>query len=331
MAFTSNKNLKHTSTVNLRDYTHASDTFVADQFRLAPKTKFLFHVSFNINLAALKNPNLVQRYGNEINLLVKAVDLPSYTVQTEVLNQYNRKKVVQYTHKPGEIQIKFHDDNMGLINQLWQNYYSYYYADSTSAKTTGSYNRNATRSSDFIQTPYGLDNNSTQPFFNYIKVYQMARHEFVSYTLINPIITSWNHNKLDYARGNETNDFDMKLMYEAVTYDVGQVTPETVEGFSANHYDNMTSPLEGVNPDPSVFSPSFVQSLNVENIAPSVLSNTINTVNNYQNTKLPTTVNGTPGIINTQTLQTATSVNGIAFPTASTTANTTIANPVNIT
>ena len=38
-----------TATQNLRDYTHASKTFVAGNYGYAPKQKFLFHVYFDIN------------------------------------------------------------------------------------------------------------------------------------------------------------------------------------------------------------------------------------------------------------------------------------------
>jgi hypothetical protein len=261
MAFTPTNQLKADATVFLRDQQHAARLFVDDQFRLAPKSKFLFHVAFNINPAALKNIDLAQRHKNEINMLVKSIDLPTFTVNTEVLNQYNRKKVMQYRHTPGEIGVKFHDDNMGVINQMWQNYYSYYYADPTSAGSAGAYNRTATRKSDFITTAYGLDNGSTAPFFNYIMIYQMARHEFVSYKIINPIITSWNHNKMDYAQLG-THDFDMKLQYEAVQYSTGIVGTDSVEGFGLEHYDQTPSPLSGT-PDINSTSPTFTSSNNV--------------------------------------------------------------------
>ena len=134
MAFTSNSNvtldkanLLNGQQVNLRDQQHASKMFTVDQFRLAPKHNFLFHVAFNINQNALTNPALVQRYGQEINMLVKGVDIPAITIQTEVLNQYNRKKVVQYQTNVREVKVKFHDDNMGLINHLWQQYYCLLY------------------------------------------------------------------------------------------------------------------------------------------------------------------------------------------------------------
>jgi hypothetical protein len=104
-------------------------------------------------------------------VLVKSADLPNYTLSVETLNQYNRKKNIQTSHKYNAINITFHDDNMGLINHLWQNYYSYYYADSIAATDPAAFKRNATKSSDYITTLYGLDNGSTLPFFNSIKIY----------------------------------------------------------------------------------------------------------------------------------------------------------------
>lgn len=296
MSFTPTSKLIVDPNIILKDQKHASRLFVDNQFRLAPKQKFLFHVSFGINVAALLETSLVQRFGQEINMLVKNIDLPNYQVDTEVLNQYNRKKVVQYKIKTQEISVKFHDDNMGLINHLWQNYYGYYYADPRSSGVNGSYERTAMRNSNYIPTPYGLDNGSVAPFFKYIKIYQMARHEFICYHLLNPLITSWNHNKLGYSETG-THDFDMKLQYEAVNYSVGVVDPETVEGFGDTHYDNTPSPLSGMNPDPTVKDPSFVQAFDIETLAPGILNSAINQIKTAQNTQDPTVQTSTTGLL----------------------------------
>jgi hypothetical protein len=327
MAFTPTPLLTSDPIINLRDQEHAARLFSDNQFALAPKQKFSFHVFFSINLGALSTIDLVQKYGSNLGMLVKSVDLPNYSVETEMLNQYNRKKVVQYQHKPGEIGVKFHDDNLGVINLLWQNYYSYYYADPTSAQTSGAYNRNATKSSDFIVSPYGLDNGSTTPFFNYIKIYQMARHEYVCYKLFNPIIKTWNHNRMDYA-GNQPNEFDMKLAYEAVTYSSGVVSTDTVEGFGQANYDQTPSPLSSQGGGPDLSSTLTSQS-NQAN-ADQFLSNLIQTVNNYQNSP-PQASPGTAGLLNTNTVQGVSGLNGINFPTSTAGTNTsTVANPVNL-
>lgn len=327
MAFTPTKQLSSDPHVNLRDQEHAARLFVDDQFALAPKQKFLFHVAFSINKGALKTIDLVQRFGSTIGMLVKSIDLPSYNVSTEMLNQYNRKKVVQYQQKPGDITVKFHDDNTGVINQLWQNYYSYYYADVNAATQQANYARNATKSSDYITSNYGFDNGSTTPFFNYIIIYQMARHEFVSYKLINPIISSWNHNKVDYAQGTQTMESDMKITYEAVDYGLGIIGTDVIEGFAQNNYDLTPSPLSG---DPSTSISSILSSQPNNLNADSFLSNLIRTVNNYQNTS-PLPVPGTAGIINPSTSQGVGGLQGINFPTSTAgTTNNIVAGKINL-
>ena len=322
MSFTANSNLHTDIARTLRDQQHAARVFADNQFRLAPKHNFLFHVAFGINTAALRDNTLVQRYGQEINMLVKSVDLPNFSVQTEMLNQYNRKKVVQYQHKLQETSIKFHDDNMGLINQLWQNYYSYYYADPSAARVSGAYNRNATRNSNFILSNYGLDNGSTAPFFSYIKIYQMARHEYVMYQLWNPVITSWNHNKVSYS-DHSTRDFDMKIMYEAVSYGVGEVLNGDPEGFAVTHYDLEGSSLMGINPDPSIIDPSFVSSLDVETLSPSILNAALTQITNAQNSQIQTgTTSATTGVLSGSPAQVTSGVQGVVFPVALASTNT---------
>jgi hypothetical protein len=328
MSFTSNPNLKHDPALNLRDQRHASRLFTADQFRLAPKQNFLFHVAFGINKAALINSELVQRYGNEINMLVKSADLPNITMKTDTVHQYNRKKNVQYTSEFTDLGIKFHDDNMGLINHLWQNYYTYYYADPRSAKVNGSYSRNATKNSNFIPTAYGLDNKSTRPFFDYIKIYQMARHEYVEYFLHNPIITNWNHNKVDYSSSNTGREFDMKIKYEAVSYSQGSVNAQNdaPEGFGQTHYDFTPSPLSGINPDPSTISPSFVAALDIETLAPGIINSVIQQINSGQNTK-QSSAPPNASVLSPNNTSGQGGLQGYNFPQDNNTNNTTTATP----
>ena len=329
MAFTPTKFLTADSHVLLRDFQHASRMFASDQFRLAPKFDFQFHVAFNINQAALKTIDLSQRHRNEINMLVKKVSLPKFTIAAETVNQYNRKKVLQTQHNFEAMKVTFHDDNMSLINQLWQNYYSYYYADSTSAKAPGAYNRNATRNSNFITAQYGLDNGSTAPFFNYITIYQMARHEYVSYKLYNPIIKSFDHKELAYA-SKEVHDFSMDILFEAVSYEMGTVSSETVEGFGLEHYDLTPSPLQGLAQVDNA-SPSFVSQQNVTNNAIESLNNTATSINSYQNMQTKSSP-GTPGLLSTGPVQSIGGIPDITFPQSLNVANsnTTVAKKINL-
>jgi hypothetical protein len=141
---------------------------------------------------------------------------------------------------------------MGLINQVWQLYYKYYYADPTVSAKTSSYRKNAMLSADHITAPYGY-NGRKKPFFKGITIFQMSRKEFVSYKLINPIITSWTGNKLGYYEQG-AHHFDMKLAYEAVWFNTGFVnhTEGDVEmsnfGFLSPLYDTTQSPIYNSDP-----------------------------------------------------------------------------------
>lgn len=328
MPFTPSQSLSPDPYTQFRDQQHAARLFVDDQFRLAPKHKFLFHVFFNINPATLADINLTQRHKNEIGMLVKSVDLPSYTMTVETANQYNRKKNIQSTHKFNEITLSFHDDNMGVINQLWQNYYAYYYADSRAAFESGAFGRTATKNFDYINSKYGLDNGSKAPFFNYITIYQMARHDYVSYRLVNPIITSWNHNKVDYGQ-NSVHDNTIKLAYEAVAYGSGVVSSDNVEGFSLEHYDQVPSPLTtGAPPAPNA-SPSFSSRIS-PNSAAAFLQTLTQSVNGYQNTReLP--ISGSSNLSTPNTSSTPGGLaGGFSFPGTSSSTGTTQATQVDL-
>jgi len=227
---------------NVGDFQHASRLFVDSDLRLAPKVKFLYHVSFSINTNAMKSFNLKYQHQNEINMLVKSAELPKFNIQTDTLNQYNRKRITQVKIDYQPVTIRFHDDNLGVVGQLWQNYYGYYYGDPTAAKIQGAYNQTAMRSSSFIRARYGLDNDSSIPFFNSITIYQLAKKAWYSYQLINPRIVSWTHDSLD-SSANAPSEQSMQLAYESVAYDTGYTQQGNPPGFAEDHYDKTPSPI----------------------------------------------------------------------------------------
>ena len=110
-----------TQAPGLKDYQHASDTFRPNGYQLAPRNKFLFHVFFNINTGQIKS--LAAAYGSDeiatIGLMVKSVDLPSYSISVDTMNQYNRKRLVQSKIEYNPINMIFHDDQSDLIRNMW--------------------------------------------------------------------------------------------------------------------------------------------------------------------------------------------------------------------
>lgn len=245
----------------LRDYTHASKNFRPNAYQHAPKLKFLFHVYFEVN-QELFNPSDFN-YG----LLVKTVKLPSYTFATHELNQYNRKRIVQTKIKYDPIDIEFHDDNGNSIRNLWYKYYTYYYKDATKIQTGGPGSSGVNPSAEYTErTTYkpsitgnddwGYIGESTgagataikAPFFKNITIFGMDQHKYVAYTLINPIITKFNHDTYNYAEGNGTMQNTMTIDYETVKYYDGSLAGNSpsniISGFGLDaNYDRTTSPI----------------------------------------------------------------------------------------
>ena len=245
----------------LRDFAHASALFRRNDFRLMPKSKFLYHININVNQRALaslgtKVANVLK--GKEFNLLTTQVDLPSYNLSVDTKNQYNRKKLVQTRIDYDPVNIVFHDDNAGLTTLLWEAYYRYYYQDGNyTSESTRAYNTTSMyKQSTFNYYRYGLDKDPggvtfsgyAYPFFDSIKIYQLhpqfGQSKYTEYTLVNPMIQSFQHDNVDYSESTGLNKNTMRIVYETVLYD-RDTTDEDNPGMfaTAEHYDIRESTL----------------------------------------------------------------------------------------
>jgi outer membrane murein-binding lipoprotein Lpp len=247
----------------LRDYAHASKLFVGSNFRLLPKTGFLFHVFFDINPDVLRispdpsNPNSER----EIGLMVKSVDLPRFSLDTKTFNAYNRPNLVQSKIRYDSINVVFHDDSANLIRKFWENYFTYYYKDTQSdvyvtdsitdltiPHKYGSYFNK--RYVDFGFTPKTLT-----PYLRSIRIYSLHQNAFSEYVLINPLIKNFRHGQ--HLQGESvTLTHEMQVEYEGVLYSTGRITEseddDGIKEFAKLHYDNT----------PSTYNYSSEQSIN---------------------------------------------------------------------
>ena len=74
----------------MKDFRHASRLYIDDNMKLLPKQKFLFHVVLTLNDVVTQTkftPNELL----ELNMLVKACELPRYNMNIEEKTQYNKK------------------------------------------------------------------------------------------------------------------------------------------------------------------------------------------------------------------------------------------------
>lgn len=81
-------------------------------------------------------------------------------------------------------------------------------------------------------------------FFRDITIYGFNQHSFVSYTLVNPIITDFRHDTYDYSAGGDSMSNSMTIKFESVKYGSGAIGKSQVPGFnSSEHYDTVPSSL----------------------------------------------------------------------------------------
>lgn len=224
----------------LKDFQHADRLYVRDTYARAPKFGFLYFVSFNINTAAINSNSLWRNsFYRNVGLLVKRADLPKFSIETEVVNQYNRKTVVQKAIKYNPITLDLHDDNSDITRDLWKHYFEYYFADSKAIDGVPVGFNDTKYTADAYS--YGLNNGQKAPFFNSVDVYVLHQQRFDRYTIVNPIITDWSHDTVDQNDAAKVLSNKLTLAYETVTYSQGAIQQLT-SGFKA-FYDKEPSPL----------------------------------------------------------------------------------------
>lgn len=267
----------------LRDFRHAAQIFRPEGYALAPKFKFLFHTFFDINPTVFESRI-------EQGILVKSVKLPSFSIKTHELNQYNRKRIVQTKIAYDPVSITFHDDNSNVITKMWDAYYSYYYKDPTNinvfrgqagtdvadrfpgGNTAQSQNYNVRNIYDqsitgnnnwgYIgESSSATDQQVKLPFFRNITVFGFNRHTFTAYTLVNPMIQKLDHDSYNYSESAGTMEIKMDIVYETAVYNEGAMDGRTpgniIQGFAVNgYYDKQASPITPAGKNSPVPGPS---------------------------------------------------------------------------
>jgi hypothetical protein len=223
----------------LRDYTHASKTFRDGGYRLAPKHKFLFYVVFNLSPKAAAI--VKEETKREISMLVKSCDLPTYSFETTTMNQYNRHRNIQSKLNFNPVNIRLHDDMADITRNMWYAYMDYYYTDQA-YENFATY-RHQDLYSDRIARMFGYERANQEPFFDDIRIYSIYEKKFTEYTLINPLITNFNHDSHDHSQSDILEN-SMQVQYELVKYATGFIGGVgSPRGFGDLHYDKDPSPL----------------------------------------------------------------------------------------
>jgi hypothetical protein len=245
----------------LKDYKHAARLYQDNNYGMTPKAGWSYFVEIGLNPSLLNKATFpavddlwYNRSKGKIGLLAKTVDLPRVSITHETLNQYNRKSVIQTKLTYNPISITFHDDMDNMITGLWKNYYQYYFADSrytsevkgtlssrtlSEPESFSKFARNGSRAYS-----YGLNNQQSDQFISFIKIFLLNRRKYSSVTLINPKIIEWQPATLDQSNGAKLLDAKISVAYESIYYDNANTSiSKTNPGFNQLPYDNSPSPL----------------------------------------------------------------------------------------
>ena len=282
----------------LKDFQHASRLYVDDNFKLAPKQKFLFHVVFDIdNTIPARAFTAGERL--ELNMLVKACELPKYDMNMEEKLQYNKKTYVATRIKYNPVTITFHDDHADTVNAFWKSYYEYHISDSLTVANAGGPNgftKDDMYGPNRIATQFGMDGSAqrAKPFLKSIQIFALHKKRFTSFTLVNPVIGSFSHDNLDQADGGGVMSNTMQVFYETVLYGAGIVNSNDIKGFATLHYDLEPSPLSVLGRGTSsIFGPgglvdgigSVIADVQSGNFGVGTILRGINTYNNARKIK----------------------------------------------
>ena len=248
----------------MKDYRHASRLYIDNNHKLMPKQKFLFHVVFNTDETLFTDGfNSNERF--ELNMLVRACDLPKYNMSVEEKTQYNKKMYAATRIAYEPVNITFHDDHADTVTAFWKKYYEYNIADSIGMNSDLAisntkddyYNFGSERAT----TKFGMDTpkKKKRPYLKSIDIFVLHKQRFTSMTLVNPVIGSFSHDNLDQADGAGVLNNTMQILYETVIYGSGLIKNNGIPGFATIHYDKEPSPLTvlggGTN---SIFGPGGV-------------------------------------------------------------------------
>lgn len=213
----------------LRDYQHASKIFVGNKYTRSPKYKWLFHVHF-----------FFTNEKDDIDLLVKNVELPKFTPVIKDMNQYNHRVWTQTQVKYDPVTITFHDDNSDGLRKLWAKYYQYYFRDGTYTASS-SHLTDDRYTTDRSQKQWGMAQGVDNWFLDKINIYSFHGPDSSIITLWRPVISNFTHDQHDNFDGQGIMDSKMTLHYTAVNYSTGNAM--ATPGFGTqDRYDNFPSP-----------------------------------------------------------------------------------------
>jgi hypothetical protein len=253
---------------------HSNPRFYARDFRNAyrfrpdvspPRQKFQGYVNFVYNrdvLQFLANNNMT--FKTSMSSLVRTATLPSMEFNTEIKNQYNKKKIVNsgVTFKPCTVTALDTVDNEWLT--ILMKYYAYMYMNPRNKNRFGDRDIEVNKDNidelinssfggdTFASNEMGLNLQREANFFDRIDIILYAGGKGVQYSMTKPFITDIQMGSLDYADSTFMDfqisfDYENFTVYDRLNFDLTDVDLDRFEdmpdGYQFQGDDSIIKPL----------------------------------------------------------------------------------------
>jgi len=203
-----------------------------------PRQQFGGYVSFVLDRDLFGQPFFDEVNNDELRVrmssLVRTADMPQVEFKTQIMNEYNKKKIVNTGVEYQPVTIRVVDTASNAWLQIIMKYFAYHYMNPRNKTYQGDRDINSVSIGeggiDFIgsqygaggpfdSNKYGYNPNLNPNFFERIDYVLYHAQKGVQYSLINPVMTGFTHTPIDYA-SNELMEFTMTFEYESfTTYD----------------------------------------------------------------------------------------------------------------
>ena len=151
---------------------------------------------------------------------ITGVDLPSFEFDTDVYNQYNRKRVIHRKLNYTSFNVEFYDTNDNSFVNLMSHYMGKFYHGGSGID---GHNKKSDDSviNEFLDTDKGFTPHIDKYFFTEAHVIQAdnKNENANKWTMHNPVVTAFSGDKLNYSSSDPVR-WSMTLMPEYVTLEV---------------------------------------------------------------------------------------------------------------
>jgi hypothetical protein len=234
----------------LNDSRRAAEAFGGSNavtFTTIPRFKHIWFIKF---IRPTVNPTS-QDWTRNFLFKAKTVEKPKINYGTEMLNEYNKKRQIHTRLEYLPVSVRFHDTADDMALNLFLEYSRYYWNDWTNKSDQAwSYDQTA---AVYNQGPNNTDwgfniNNKNLPdsnFFTRIEIYQVYGGFYLQTDMINPKITTFIPDTLDYSAGGEIQEITMTFAYEGIyQYDEQPLTQDLITEFGLT-FDAYTDQIPG--------------------------------------------------------------------------------------